>query len=927
MLSDQELSLLCDRLALTESARLTLARIRAAPPTRRVRSASGNVSVRYPSRKMGMVIQAESHRVELAGVYEMEYDSAVLEYYDQPPSIKLVYPAANGRRTGVIHTPDFFVVRQTELGWEEWKALEALPALAEKMPHRYVLDSDGTWRCPPGEEYATPLGFYYRVCTPAKIDWILQRNLVFLADYLREEQLVVADQAQAAIFAALETAPGVTLETLLREAEGFTADDVYQLVVTGVIFIDLRATPLAEPARVQVFRDESTAKAWAALHQPRREMGLAAVRTLSLQLGTPLVWDGRPWTLGNAGETTLTLLSPEGQLVELPLAQFETLATQGKIVGLALDPQPSTPNALAMELWMQASAADLCEANRRLELIKPVLLGQAQVSALGSDATTERTLYRWVQRYRAAEQVFGQGYVGLLQMIHRRGNRTPRLPEAMVTLMEEFVASRYETLKQRHKLSVYGELVRACQAKGLEPPCYKTFSRVVAQRPQYEQRKKRAGGRAAYPQEPLYWELSLTTPRHGDRPFEVVHIDHTPLDLELVDSTTGHPLGRPWATFLMDAYTRRLLALWLSFDPPSYRACLMVLRECVRRCHRLPETVVVDGGREFESVWFESFLARYECTKKTRPGAKPRYGGVLERLFGTAHTEFVHNLVGNTQLTKNVRQLTKAVDPKRQAAWTLPAFHARLCEWGYEVYETCEHPALGQSPREAFAAGLALGGRRTVRWLAYDADFILSTLPSHAKGELKVQPNLGVKIHYIYYWSEAFRHPEVEQCRVPVRYDPYDIGTAYAFVQHRWVRCISEYYARFKDHSEREILLAAAELRRRHQNHTRRFTITAVRLAEFLESTTVEEQLLIQRRQDLETRALVEPLARANNSNPGGPAAVAPTETSTSQPAGVTQGVAQAESGYANADSHSSATAAAPTSMPMLPDNSIYGDF
>ncbi|MGL4881180.1 MAG: hypothetical protein ACRC8K_08955, partial [Waterburya sp.] len=50
-----------------------VADIRAALPARRVRSRLGNVSGRYPSQKMGLTIQFESHTVELAGIYQMEY--------------------------------------------------------------------------------------------------------------------------------------------------------------------------------------------------------------------------------------------------------------------------------------------------------------------------------------------------------------------------------------------------------------------------------------------------------------------------------------------------------------------------------------------------------------------------------------------------------------------------------------------------------------------------------------------------------------------------------------------------------------------------------------------------------------------------------------------------------------------------------------
>jgi transposase InsO family protein len=109
----------------------------------------------------------------------------------------------------------------------------------------------------------------------------------------------------------------------------------------------------------------------------------------------------------------------------------------------------------------------------------------------------------------------------------------------------------------------------------------------VRKRPVFEQTLKRQGPRAAYAHAAIYLELSGTTPRHGDRPFEIAHIDHTELDVELVCSQTGRLLGRPWLTLLTDAYSRRGLAFYLTFDPPSYRSCMMILRECVRRHARL----------------------------------------------------------------------------------------------------------------------------------------------------------------------------------------------------------------------------------------------------------------------------------------------------------------------------------------------------
>jgi putative transposase len=395
-----------------------------------------------------------------------------------------------------------------------------------------------------------------------------------------------------------------------------------------------------------------------------------------------------------------------------------------------------------------------------------------------------------------------------------------------------------------------------CEDAGLRCPSYTTFCREVNSRPRLGQVTRRQGQRAAYVHEPFYWELTQTTPRHGDRPLEVGHIDHTELDVEVVCSQTGRALGRPWITLLTDAFSRRALSVCLSFDEPSYRSCMMVLRECVRRHARLPQILVVDGGPEFHSIYFETLLARYETTKKTRPPAKPRFGSVCERMFGTSNTQFVHNLLANTQVTRNVRQVTKSVDPRQHAAWTIRELYERLCEYLFDVYDTIDHPALGQSPRDAFLAGMERTGSRLWRMIPYDQDFLLSTLPATRKGTAMISPGRGVKIHHIYYWSDAFRDPELERKPLDVRYDPFDAGIAYAFVRGQWVQCHSEYYAVLHGRSEKEIMSATKELRRRGQLHSAQFSVTAHHLAGFLRSVEAEEVLLSQRLRDRESQAI-----------------------------------------------------------------------
>lgn len=64
------------------------------------------------------------------------------------------------------------------------------------------------------------------------------------------------------------------------------------------------------------------------------------------------------------------------------------------------------------------------------------------------------------------------------------------------------------------------------------------------------------------------------------------------------------------------------------------------------------------------------------------------------------------------------------------------------------------------------------------------------------------------------------------------------------------LQCRSDCYGTLKGRSEREIMLATAELLRRHQNHSTGFHVTARRLDEFLQSIEAQENLLTQRLRD-----------------------------------------------------------------------------
>ncbi len=849
----RDLSRVYRRLNFSEKTQLLVERIRSSEPSRAVGSAKNNVRGRYPSRKMGVTIQFESHRNELPAILELEHDKEVIEYYDQPPPIAIGYEAMNKRRIRVLHTPDFFVIRRNAAGWEECKTEEELLSLSERNRNRYHKDEDGMWRCPPGEAYATQRSLYYRLRSSAEINWTFQRNIHFLEDYFRIDAPLVSQAACEAVKSIIASEPNLTLDQLYNRADAkANRDDIHMMIAQGKIFVALSDAPLPEPDLVRVFRDEETAGAYRNLIEVARDSAAQKLCYVDLSRTAEVLWNNRSWTILNTNEEAVGLYGDSDEFREVPLAVFEQLVKTGKITALQ-DKRETLLTAEAMERFRSASRHAYGEANRRADIVRAHLRGDP----LGGQAINERTLRMWAAAYRAAEAKWGCGYLGLLPA-PRAGNRMARLAAETVALLNKFINEDYQTIKHKRKYEVYATYLRACDKRDIIPASYKTFCLTVKRRSLFEQTLGRQGKRAAYQHKPFYWHLDQTTPRHGDRPFEIVHLDHTELDEELVCSQTGRKLGRSWATIATDAYSRRFLAVYISYDPPSYRSCMMALREIVRRFARFPQMIIVDGGAEFESVYFETLLARYECTKKTRPPAEARFGSVCERLFGTTNTMFIHNLRGNTQLMKNARQVTKSINPKHHAVWTLGDLFLRFCEFAYQLYDTLTHPSLGTTPRETFALGIKRCGMRAHRIVHYSEDFLMFTLPTTRKGTAKIRCGKGIKINNIYYWSEAFRRSHVERKNIEVRYDPCNAGIAYAYVGGQWIECKSQYWSILRGRSEREVMLATKELRRRKCLHSQEiFTVTARRLAEFLESLEAQEVLLEQRLRDQEARRIV----------------------------------------------------------------------
>lgn len=854
MLNTNELAEYFDRHNLSPLARQMIERVRSSPPSRRVKSGTHNVACRYASRKMGGVIQAESHRNELPAVIGWEFDSSTHEYYDQPPRIKVSYVGANGRRHAHLMTPDFFLLQDDFVGWVECKTEEWLQARAREGSTFYVADGPGRWRCPPGEEYAASYGLAFKIRSSAETNWTVVRNAEFLADYL-DERTPPADKDQTSrVMAVLDGQAWIRLKDLLEADHGASTDTIYKMIADGLLFIFIDRDLLTEPERTYVFRDKLSAEAYRIHLESSRQPALSLSKAVTIAPGESIIWDDVLWRIVNASVEDIYLEDANRVFTHLRRSVLEQLVKDGKVTGAPV--KSCVESAKTKIALRNASPTDFAMAIERYRAI----FSEPDTASL-PPAFSPRTLRKWRALYRHAAQMQGSGFLGLLPRIHLRGNRDRKVDAGVVKIMDDVIDDYFAQPGKRTLVSCWGEARVLCRGK-FPPPGEQAFRAQIRRRREYDLKVAREGEKAAYDLEEFQWHLERTTPRHGERPFEIGHIDHTELDLQFVGSRRGEPLGKAWLTLLIDAYTRLVVAWSVSFASPNYRSCMAVIRDCVRRHGRVPKYFVADKGSEFESIYFETLLAWMESHKKTRPGGKPRYGSLVERAFGLTNDAFIHNLRGNNQALQNPRRMSKSHDPRTLAVWTLPKFRDAFEGFLDRVHGENEHPALGISPKQAMAVGLAQTGARAHTLIPYGPEFVVMCLPTTDKGTAKVEPARGVKINYLHYWTAEFRDPAHAGKSVPVRYDPDDASLAFAWLDDHWAPCQTIHAVEFRGRSEREIAMATQEIRARFKRNGERRAITAERIAEYLRETCATEQQLLEHKRHQESQDAGAPESR-----------------------------------------------------------------
>ncbi len=267
-------------------------------------------------------------------------------------------------------------------------------------------------------------------------------------------------------------------------------------------------------------------------------------------------------------------------------------------------------------------------------------------------------------------------------------------------------------------------------------------------------------------------------------PLQVVQIDHTKVDLELVDDISRACIGRPWLTLVLDVHTRMIIGLQLSLDPPSAAGVALAVAHAILPkatwladrglttawpAEGRPETIHVDNGSEFHSRAFERGCQQHGIQIEYRPPATPRFGGHIERLMGTL-MQRVHALPGTT--FSSVAQRGDYL-PQARAVLTFREFERVLALEVLGPYHNDLHAGLGHTPFSAWNEGVAgLDLRRPTE----PDDLLLDFLPF----EERVVRRDGVRLFNVLYQDGALAHlVDTGGATVRVKYDPRDLSAVF----------------------------------------------------------------------------------------------------------------------------------------------------
>ncbi len=351
------------------------------------------------------------------------------------------------------------------------------------------------------------------------------------------------------------------------------------------------------------------------------------------------------------------------------------------------------------------------EAERKLEAIKPILNSSSrkEIEARANEVGVSYvTVYAWLKKYRST---------GLLTSLVRRtgrgGPNKSRLLPAQDEIINSVIEEFYLTSLKPNTKKTHERIASYCHNAQLSIPSVDTIQRRLNKISQRKTALKREGKNVMRQYLPL---------EHGGfpdyvKPMHTIQIDHTPVDIMLVDDIYRTELGRPYITLAIDVYSRMITGYYISFEAPSYMSTAMSIissvlpKDEIVKKHNLaskwpvygiPQFIHLDNAAEFRGENLKRVCKDYGINLIWRPVGRAYFGGHIERLISTLN-EDIHILEGTT--FSDIKQKGE-YNSQKESIMTLSDFEEWLAVLIVDKYHNTVHSGIGMTPLQKYNEGI-----------------------------------------------------------------------------------------------------------------------------------------------------------------------------------------------------------------------------
>ncbi|ASJ56821.1 hypothetical protein BP422_26850 [Brevibacillus formosus] len=421
-----------------------------------------------------------------------------------------------------------------------------------------------------------------------------------------------------------------------------------------------------------------------------------------------------------------------------------------------------------------------------------------------------RTIKRYLASYREAEQEMEQkGEEGLVTKagtgyIHRQDNKTleichPRDPnwvldvlqvrmdERYIPIIKEVIEDQYLTTKKPSIKQIFDSIESKCIKIDIDPPPYITINKLIKRIDPKVIERMQEGKKASQKYDPILRGFSNEEAMY---PLHIVEIDHTQLDVDVIDDKSGLVIGRPWITLGIDVFSRMIWCMYISFEPPSANVVRKAIQHGILfknakekygtinewNVFGIPKIFHLDNGPDFKSTAVKRMINEtLKANVRYRPVRTPRYGGTIERLFGTLNTSIIHGWDGTRK--SNVTQLGE-YNPEEEAKLTLENVIELLTTYITDIYHMKEHRGLpldANRPITRYIDGIKKVGYPEFIEEKDEGLLKIELLPTI----LKRYTRDGIRLNNVFYKSDKLSNLISTITKYKIKYDIDDISKIY----------------------------------------------------------------------------------------------------------------------------------------------------